>query len=54
MKTRCQLINILVKNDRNGCYTDADSILEFGRIATYEELLACAIDQELITIEEGK
>ena len=54
MKTRCQLINILVRNDPNGCYRDADSILEFGRIATYEELLDCAIDQELITIEEGK
>jgi|DEB0MinimDraft_3_1074331.scaffolds.fasta_scaffold217237_2 hypothetical protein len=38
--TREQLIDWLTSNDPNGCYTDADHMLEFGTVATYDELLA--------------
>lgn len=36
------LIAMLEWNDPNGCYSDADSTLEFGNPATIEELRACA------------
>ena len=35
------LINVLSENDRNGIYTDTDSLAEFGQIATKEELIEC-------------
>lgn len=43
--TRPQLIAWLVWNDPNGCYTDADMRTEFDRVATTEELRACALAQ---------
>lgn len=36
--TRAQLIRALEWNDRNGCYSDADMVCEFGRVATDDEL----------------
>ena len=35
---RASLIEWLMWNDPNGCYSDEDNELEFGRIATTEEL----------------
>ena len=35
---RCTLIHALYHLDRNGCYSDEDRLLEFGRILTTEEL----------------
>ena len=46
--TRSDLITMLVSNDPNGCYTDHDSMVEFGEVADYDELLECAVNQELI------
>ena len=36
--TREQLIRVCVWNDRNGCFTDEDSIREFGEPATDDQL----------------
>jgi len=35
---RCTLIHALYHLDRNGCYSDDDRLLEFGRILTTQEL----------------
>lgn len=43
--SRESLIAWLCWNDRNGCYTDEDSIAEFGSPATLEELRECYINQ---------
>ena len=38
---RATLIDILSVNDRNGIYSDSDSLAEFGYIATKQELIEC-------------
>lgn len=45
---RARLIAMLEANDRNGCYSDEDSIAEFGSPATIEELRESAARQWLI------
>lgn len=47
--SRETLIKMLIENDPNGCYSDHDSLIEFDRVASHDELMECAIDQELIT-----
>ncbi len=37
--TREELINWLVSNDRNGCYSDADCIAEWGEPMTRDEAI---------------
>jgi len=37
--SRESLIQWLMWNDPNGCYSDHDSLVEFGEIAPYEDLL---------------
>ena len=35
---RKKLIALLQAEDRNGCYSDEDALLEFGRVWTLSEL----------------
>ena len=42
---RDALISALTANDPNGCYTDADMVLEFGQPSALEELRECLAEQ---------
>ena len=39
--TRQYLIYVLSENDHNGIYSDCDCLVEFGQIATKQELIEC-------------
>ncbi len=47
--TRSDIIGVLEDNDANGCYSDADSELEYGFTLSNYDLIVCAVDQKLTT-----
>jgi len=45
---RQRLIRMLGANDKNGCYSDRDTMAEFGEVTSLADLEEAARDQELI------